>query len=66
MKCYMCAQSNVDNEAVAVCAECGMGLCMEHAHRYETSILPHGAQWVSRAPMHILCGECAEALHPSG
>lgn len=65
MKCYECAKKNMDMEAVAVCSECGMGLCMEHAQRYEMHDLPHGTQWVTRAPMHILCSECSEALHPS-
>lgn len=66
MKCYECAQSNVDHEAVAVCSECGMGLCMDHAHRVELNVLPRSNQWVTRDAMHILCDGCAEALHPSG
>ena len=31
MKCYVCAKKGLDNEAVAVCIVCGMGVCMEHA-----------------------------------
>ncbi len=50
-------------DAVAVCSECGMGLCMDHAQKYETHELPHGAQWVTKVPMRILCSECAETMH---
>ena len=33
MKCYICAKQGVDEEAVAICIVCGMGLCLGHAFR---------------------------------
>jgi len=35
MKCYQCAKSGVDTEAVVICIICGMGLCMDHLFREE-------------------------------
>ena len=31
MKCYICAKQGKDEEAVAICIVCGMGLCLHHA-----------------------------------
>jgi hypothetical protein len=33
MKCYVCAKQGVDEEAVAICIVCGMGLCLGHAFK---------------------------------
>jgi hypothetical protein len=30
MQCYMCAREGRTHEAVAVCPDCFVGLCMEH------------------------------------
>lgn len=35
MKCYVCAKQGVDEEAVAICIVCGMGLCLGHAFKEE-------------------------------
>ena len=35
MKCYVCAKQGVDEEAVAICIICGMGLCLGHAFKEE-------------------------------
>ncbi len=41
-------------DAVAVCAVCGMGLCMDHVVERETV-----AGWASEARMVVLCQRCA-------
>lgn len=63
MKCYVCAKDNQSNEAVAVCAECGMGLCMDHAGYHEFPEMPRGMVQIKRSPMSILCETCEKALH---
>jgi hypothetical protein len=35
MKCYVCAKQGVDEEAVAICIICGMGLCLGHVFKEE-------------------------------
>ena len=35
MKCYVCAKQGVDEDAVAICIVCGMGLCLGHAFKEE-------------------------------
>jgi hypothetical protein len=35
MKCYVCAKQGVDEQAVAICIVCGMGLCLGHAFKEE-------------------------------
>jgi len=32
MNCFDCAAFGVTSGAVSVCAECGAGLCIDHAH----------------------------------
>jgi len=39
MKCYQCALSGIDEDAVAICVVCGMGLCMKHALREELPVI---------------------------
>ncbi len=66
LKCYICAKSGKDTDAVAVCIVCGMGVCMEHARREETPV------WKGDYPVRlekdienirrILCPPCHEAL----
>ncbi len=38
MKCYKCAESGVETDAVGICVVCGMGLCMDHANMTEISL----------------------------
>ncbi len=61
MKCYEHAKTGETKDAVAVCAECGMGLCMEHVNEREVPI-QHQGNWVQQTTMHILCDRCVKAL----
>lgn len=38
MKCYICAKQGIDEEAVAICIVCGMGLCLGHAFKQELRV----------------------------
>jgi len=38
MKCYICAKQGIDEEAVAICIVCGMGLCLGHAFKEELAV----------------------------
>lgn len=63
MNCYTCAQEGDTREAVAVCAVCGMGLCMEHAFERTVSHGKHppGPAGVGTATtMYIFCERCAK------
>lgn len=66
MKCYVCAQSGIDRDAVGICIVCGMGLCSEHMIRSDVEIQEGGYPFPSRKlkkPVpRILCPECAEAF----
>jgi len=35
LRCYECATSDANEEAVSICIMCGKGLCMEHAKRID-------------------------------
>lgn len=60
MKCYVCAKASQKSDAVAVCAVCGMGLCMDHAIERELPLVRRVSGWVDRKLIHILCASCAE------
>ncbi len=62
MKCYTHAKEGVDKEAVAVCAVCGMALCMEHVHEREVPMVQRVSGWAGQTTMHILCERCAKTL----
>jgi hypothetical protein len=69
MRCYECATKSRETEAVAVCTECGRGLCMEHAGIVRVPQffeLPMGMARVTRRCSldrpRVLCQECREAL----
>jgi len=64
MKCYQDAKAGVDKEAVAVCAVCGRGLCLDHAREKEVETA-HVSPWEVKSMMAILCDQCAEAMHPT-
>lgn len=55
MKCYEHAKQGVDKEAVAVCAICGMGVCMDHLIEREVPLVRAVSGWVSETAMQILC-----------
>jgi len=54
MKCFEHAKSGEAKEAVAVCANCGVGLCMDHLIE-ETSHVPR----TNEQTRTILCHRCA-------
>lgn len=69
MKCYVCAKQGVDEEAVAICIVCGMGLCLGHAFKEELlvkDIVDWGLgeekiTYPSKLPRFI-CAECKLAI----
>jgi hypothetical protein len=63
MKCYVDAKSGIEKDAVAVCAVCGMGLCMEHVHPHELPLQRWGSDWINQTAMQILCETCEKAMH---
>ncbi len=64
MKCYTCARAGKSTDAVAVCAICGMALCMAHVIRREAVRPVVGL--VPEQTMQILCQECSDALARTG
>ena len=42
MKCYVCAQGNVETDAIAVCIVCGMGVCKDHLVRADIDMWEGG------------------------
>ena len=60
MKCYTCAKDGMDRDAVAVCAVCGMALCMDHVHEREVPMVQRTSGWASQTAMHMLCERCAK------
>jgi hypothetical protein len=32
MHCYVCAEQEVERQAVTLCSTCSAGLCLEHLH----------------------------------
>lgn len=63
MKCYVHARQGSVVDAVAACAMCGMGVCLEHAYeqRFPTRTSP-GRVEPSQGALRILCPEDAKAL----
>ena len=63
MRCYVHALEGGSEEAVAVCAVCGMSLCMEHAtERDMPTVRPSGPSGSPERATLILCPRDAEAL----
>jgi len=60
MKCYTHAKEGVNKEAVAVCAVCGMGLCLEHVIEREVPVVQRVSGWAAQTTMHILCERCSK------
>lgn len=63
VKCYIHVKEGSTADAVAVCAMCGMGICMEHAYeqRFPARTSP-GEVGTSHGSMRILCPEDAKAV----
>lgn len=69
MKCYVCAKQGVEEEAVAICIICGMGLCLGHALKEELQVRDV-IDWgfgeekiVYKHPLpRFICAECKLAM----
>ncbi|MCH0562318.1 MULTISPECIES: DUF2180 family protein [unclassified Streptomyces] len=64
MNCYDCALENKVVPAIAVCAHCGCGLCMEHACVIGQAVQrpagmgPSSSRTLAR---RVICSVCHEA-----
>ncbi len=69
MKCYVCAKEGKDNDAVAICIVCGMGLCEDHIIHEEMDVwsggYPFPSEKLDDTLPRILCKRCYEALQKS-
>ena len=65
MNCFDCAALNITGEAVAVCGECGAGICAAHAHvtpRWLTRTMVINRVVAIEPPARsIRCGVCEAA-----
>ena len=64
MNCFDCADFGITSEAVAVCADCGAGLCVDHARvapRWLTRTTLTCTVAVEPAARTIYCGTCHAA-----
>jgi hypothetical protein len=65
MNCYDCAIHNTTQRAVAICHDCGAGLCVDHAHthdRYLQRMVPLGMFLNVEPPGRIIqCVTCSNA-----
>ena len=60
MQCFVDAKQGAAREAVAVCVECGAGLCMQHLIDEEMPLShPPGLSGYPKRGRLILCEECA-------
>ena len=69
MICYVCAQSGVKTEAVAICILCGMPLCRDHLVREELPVwrklhtgLGEARRELPEKLPKFLCPDCQRAL----
>jgi hypothetical protein len=73
MKCFDCATHGEASSAVAICAGCGAGLCLEHSHvdpRWLTRTMAINRTVTVEPPARVVqCGVCAHAeeaaTHPA-
>jgi len=65
MNCYDCAASAIDRAAVAVCADCGAAVCVDHAvstrHWLTRTMVINRVVPVEPAARVIRCGTCHAA-----
>jgi hypothetical protein len=65
MNCYDCATAGIHREAVAVCHDCGAGVCIEHSvnarHWLTRTQLINRDERVEPAARVIRCGTCHAA-----
>jgi hypothetical protein len=66
MQCYVCAQSGVKTEAIAICIVCGMAVCQEHLIRADVDMweggYPFPPRKLKKKLPRVLCKECHSAL----
>lgn len=69
MNCYDCAVTGDHRDAVAVCADCGAAVCIEHSvsarHWLTRSALINRVERVEPPARIIRCGTCY-AAHAAG
>lgn len=68
LKCYICDEKGVDEEAVVVCIVCGIGLCRDHARRVDLPIsegyYPMPVKTLKKGLPRFMCEECLEKVLP--
>lgn len=70
MNCYDCNEHGNDIPAIAVCHDCGAGVCIDHAktqHVYRTRLVGLGLPIEIEPPARVIrcvtCSNAIEALH---
>lgn len=67
MNCYDCATLGLDSRAVAVCVDCGAGMCIDHARvvpRWLTRTMVINREVTVDPPARtIRCATCNAAHH---
>jgi hypothetical protein len=70
MNCYDCAVTGDHRDAIAVCADCGAAVCIEHAvtaqHWLTRTQTILRVEHVEPAARVIRCGTCHAAHHARG
>jgi hypothetical protein len=65
MNCYDCAIAGAAGQAVAVCSDCGAGVCIEHAvtakHWLTRTALINRVERIDPPARVIRCGTCHAA-----
>ena len=65
MNCYDCVIKNTTQPAIAICHDCGAGICTDHANtetKYLTTMVPLGMPVAVEPPGRIIrCNTCANA-----
>ena len=66
MQCYVCEQSGVESEAIAICIVCGMAVCRKHLVRSDVEMWEGGYPFprptAKKTIPRVLCQECHNAL----
>jgi hypothetical protein len=61
MNCLQCATNGRSTSAVAVCADCGAGVCLEHARIVALTAQPVGLIPAHASGRQIRCTACPNA-----
>jgi hypothetical protein len=66
MNCLLCATgAHTNTTAVAVCTDCGAGVCIDHAHLVTRAARPTGHIPASGATRKIHCTACLNTDTPA-